>query len=419
MLSSTIHKISEKSGYLYYVKAYWHLLNVLTIFLLTTFYPSTQLIVYIPLLIVFPILFIIWKEILIIKPIDVAIAILLIVEFFNYLNSFYSENSIIFTLNIYVFGICYFSLRVFEVLKNHKRILLWSCSIIGSIMSLKIILAFLYGFAILQGAFENQDLTQFKNLLSPTGGMTNHISTVILFLMVNQFILFDTELKKFKNIIAFFLLLSIVALILTFSRGIYISLIFFLVMILILKFCYDKKSFFETLKLALTLGLLATVLLAYWYDSIFTVFSLFENESQIRSFNGRLWAYKFAFEIYKSTPVFGVGSGNFLLVSASHQYNLNPHGISLFVTNSYLQLLAEKGVAGILTYGYLMIVVLHNCYINVIKKREYLFITLGVGFLTLMMRELSFSSIFEVPSLLFVFFINTYLITGLLRTNGK
>lgn len=77
---------------------------------------------------------------------------------------------------------------------------------------------------------------------------------------------------------------------------------------------------------------------------------------------GDLW--RVAWEIFRTNPLFGVGVGNFQVLSGSSHFVLGPGAISRIqylaetpqvAHNTYLQLLAETGVVGLL--GYLFAVV--------------------------------------------------------------
>jgi len=158
--------------------------------------------------------------------------------------------------------------------------------------------------------------------------------------------------------------------------------------------------------LLITIGLVATL-----HKPFFTTVSLFETTSQKRSVEGRISIWSNALDIVKAYPALGVGANNFTLFYNKHKDRSEDSFFTGKVSNSFLQLLVEKGIIGFTFYGALLIV-----YFFILHKRicqsadstgKAIYSVFGSAMIALLVRELTFSSVFQHDGvfMLFSFFL--------------
>ena len=124
--------------------------------------------------------------------------------------------------------------------------------------------------------------------------------------------------------------------------------------------------------------------------------------SQQKSVEGRLTKYTEALELFKKQPLLGVGGGNYTL-AVERYCNAGQNDIfSPRCTNTYLQLLAERGIIGLCVYGALFAAVLLIAFRRARRGCAEAGILLS-AILALMFREVTFSSFFEVDSIPLLF----------------
>jgi len=192
-----------------------------------------------------------------------------------------------------------------------------------------------------------------------------HNATGSVFAMVCIFLLVFSlmeQKRKYRILYISLLLISLSGLLLTRSRGSYIS---FSVGALIVLWLYFKsiKKFFLTV-LAMIVVSVPLVFLTGAYKRILLIFQFSENNNTWRFV---LWER--AFYLFKKSPIFGIGFGRFNDINF-HGYNIDLSfeklhffsgypGIISFYTepnyifntahahNSYLQFLSETGIVGL------------------------------------------------------------------------
>ena len=113
---------------------------------------------------------------------------------------------------------------------------------------------------------------------------------------------------------------------------------------------------------------------------------------QKQSIQGRISKWDESIYLYKQSHVFGVGSGNY---GVSYDYFAKDKRsmITRRSTNSYLQLLIEKGVVGTIVMIISLGLIIMQCYRSVrIDKSKIPFLLAIIAFL---FREFVFSSFYE------------------------
>ncbi|MBI2029945.1 O-antigen ligase family protein [Candidatus Gottesmanbacteria bacterium] len=185
-------------------------------------------------------------------------------------------------------------------------------------------------------------------------------------------------------------MLFIITLVITMSRtAIGISYIFFLIFsIYLFKSFPKKKNIFLLLVLVFTL-ILAAPLNYYRISSLLS--------SVDTSLAERILLTKAAIIMIKNNFVFGVGINNFL-------FNLPSQLLLQPVHNTYLLILTESGIAGLILFVY----ILYKTWKNIIKIRGITKILLYITFLQILLLLLTdhyFYTLWQ-GQLIFVFFIS-------------
>lgn len=145
------------------------------------------------------------------------------------------------------------------------------------------------------------------------------------------------------------LLLGVLNIFLTVSRGAYLG---FAVIVILVAFIYIKQ-FLQPQRFIPLIGLLGVVLLA-----VFAMFTFQEDNisglvGQATNFSGgagieeRFGTFDKSLELFSENPVLGIGVGNFGPRVARNPLE-QPEGGWLISNNVYLEILAERGVQGVL-----------------------------------------------------------------------
>ena len=265
---------------------------------------------------------------------------------------FFAENvfqSLRYILGMIIMLVCYFGTR--ELLNNISK-----NKVINIINNVNIILAIVtliyYGYGILSlgfnfsgngviryGVMLDRSIPRLISFASSDPNITCFIFTLFLF-----FNLFNIREKKCK--LGFILTLLII--ILTFSRGAYVAFVVTFIFYFLLK---NKFSIQKMLPKIIKIGILAIfgMLLLNWITNGFV-----RDMIQTRMIDssdggsGRVMLWKNALTLFKSSPVLGIGLNNLYLDLGN-----------VYVHNTLLQVLVETGLLGFLIY---IIFILGVCY---------------------------------------------------------
>lgn len=257
---------------------------------------------------------------------------------------------------------------------------------IGIALLLAICSFFIFRKSILSVGFH--DTYHFRFLFRPLGYITNVWAEVLLILLG-----WVCLVRRYSNL---FIFLIIVAILFSFSRGIYISLGIFiaclvrrhsgllifmtfvtvllsnswiayiLLSIFIVGWLFLVKPKHTKLRL-LVISIVAIALTGIFLpDEMKTTLIMNHTTSQQQSTEGRINATQVGWETFKKHPLFGYGNGNytFAIDQALNQDSTLPY--TSFAPNILIQLLIEKGIIGCLLYLLLAIAV---C-LEVIKRRK-------------------------------------------------
>ncbi len=187
-------------------------------------------------------------------------------------------------------------------------------------------------------------------------GLTNNPNILALFILIVFPVLFlyFFRTKKFSTRLPLFFLLFVLflSLLLTFSRG---ATIAFATVIFSLLIALRKN---KVLLLVAAITVLAGIMLVpeLFWERIASLKNIYQDPSlrwRAKQFFGAL-------QLFSQHPIFGMGSGNFVLIS--HQFS----GMHLAVHNTFLEVAAETGLLGL--FFFLSLVTSHIYRLNFAKK---------------------------------------------------
>lgn len=280
------------------------------------------------------------------------------------------------TVCIMVIGCIYITARKFF---NSEKTADVCFSIIGVCMLIAVTLA-IYTFCIfrqniLDAGFH--DTYHCRFLYKPLGYVNNawaEISVVIFG--------FSLLVRRISCILMF---LATCSVLLTFSRGAYLSLA---VIIVSLIAAIPKQ---RIKILSISIAAIVIVGCCCTKEMLITIQPQ-NNYSQQKSAEWRIKTSISSFTRFKERPVLGFGNGSYTL--ATDEGNLD--NFTSFAPNIFTQLLIENGITGVLIYALLCICMIINIYTNrhKIKYRIIVCILLAV-----MTKELTQATLLSMPSL--------------------
>lgn len=243
-------------------------------------------------------------------------------------------------------------------------------------------------------------LEQYKGFYRPFGMLSNDWATVLLCLLPFSTIgTLNADGKK-RLWFAAANCLNITCILVSFSRGAYISLALFIMASV--AFSAMRGASRRTTLLLGAVTALAFALTLPVADSVLTTIRMNKTVSQQKSVEGRLTKYDEALKVFKEQPLLGVGGGNYTL-AVERYCNAGQNDIfSPRCTNTYLQLLAERGIIGFCVYAALFVAVLLTAFRRARRGNADAGILLA-AILALIFREVTFSSFFEVDSIPLLF----------------
>lgn len=353
--------------------------------------------------------------------IDISVLILFAVQLLVCLASTYKPNSIFPLFHLLMFVIVYFYLRwCFSKWDNNINILGVVFSVLFGIMALVAFFQFLlFKFNVQYHGV--QDITNFRAIYSPLGMLLNDwISYLILFLPFAIIPVLNKEsVLRIISIVSTALIC--LGLVISFTRGAYISLWVFIlvstVFVIYLYFKTAKKILFliPAIVIASTVG--AGIV---YFDDAATTAGMVKTESQTRSVSGRQVLWSSAFDMFKSYPLTGVGQGNFIKENPAFIEKSEGSYFTNRVTNTYLQILSEQGIAGFISWGLIYFTILITLLFCVLRNNQFPGVDLkqeaqhsikdrliATLFLSALMafgiREMVFSSFFYNTGLILIF----------------
>jgi O-antigen ligase len=184
------------------------------------------------------------------------------------------------------------------------------------------------------------------------------------------------------------LMLCILTNILTFSRGGLLVILFLFIINLFLTNSFNKLKMIVSLSFSfLVVGYVAIYVMKFDFISILQ--SRLDDTSEDGG-SGRLTLWGRAWDYFNSDILVGIGAFNF------SDYNLFENGDPLTAHNTYLDILAESGLVGFISYSlFILLVFIKIIQMNIHRKNPYLFLTflgfvLQMGFLSVIINDIFF-----------------------------
>jgi O-antigen ligase/tetratricopeptide (TPR) repeat protein len=331
---------------------------------------------------------------------DIAIWLIAVAEALLYFWSSYPANSVSFPLVFLCFTLLWFFLQQRMREPAQQQFMLSGLAAIGGLLALFTLFFFLfYWVKVRDMGFE--DITQFRFLYRPMGMLSNDwVSIMLAFLPFAAATCFSSSGKYacLSGIACAFITISII---ISHSRGAIFTLFFLGLLVLALLLYYRIYTIRKLLLgSCICIAVLAVVCMPV-RSSLHTTLVLTENVSQVRSIEGRINKWHDAWELFRQHPTTGVGAGNFAL-RAEPPGNQRETMFTARGTNSWLQLAAEKGICGLAVYGLFLALWLIQM-VKILRKRnktQFVSVVCAAGVLACLLRETSFSTLFEKPILL-------------------
>ncbi|MCQ2974180.1 MAG: O-antigen ligase family protein [Bacteroidales bacterium] len=344
------------------------------------------------------------KKIILSKSKIIVIISFLIYSLFGIIFSDYIPNSLSFNIDLAVLLAFYLITDgKFFISQYQKNIVKYIFN--GFISIICIITCFIYiSHQTTFTEFGYNELTNFKLIYSPLFMHCNNFATLMLcFLpLILISIIFENH-KKIKIWYITNFVLSIFCIITTYSRGVYLALVVFLMLIILTTAIFNKsqaKNILIYIILALGFSFAIVITNSTMRNSVATTFAFNKTESQKRSFDSRLNKLNLYSEDFSW---FGCGSGNFAIKNLNNLTNYDTM-VSVSSTNSFLQLYVERGLFGLIFF------VAMACFyfINIRKKifkGNIITIVSSSGLVALAIREFTFGTFTIISAIVLLSFI--------------
>ncbi len=320
-----------------------------------------------------------------------ALLIVIAVETIGVLASTYAHNSIRFLTGLYLLGVVYFLARNTCHRVEYRRFYHMAMSLLGAALAIVFVWNALTKIPDLR-SLGLEDLARFKNLIPPVaGGAVAETVTVLLSLLPFTVVLLWIP-GDLKLLWAASSVLSVVAILLTLSRGGYIALVAFVV----LSAAYLCVGAGRRRGQRRALLALAGLLLASAAGAVLRTFRIVDSASHSRSIDGRFRIWGRAAEMVESRPLFGVGASNFALANVAFGAKSDGVPFAAQPFNIVLEVLVERGVIGAI--GYLWLVFSFFAVSIQAMRRSPDRVTrdaaalLAIGFFTVLVRDGTYSS---------------------------
>jgi len=210
------------------------------------------------------------------------------------------------------------------------------------------------------------DIKYIPDALSSTYGNRNHLAGYMemsIPLMLGLFLLNYSPWKTF--LLAYLTFLPLTALVLTLSRGGWISSLIglsFMGFALLTSQYFKRKGFL----IALSVGFLAVAFIVLASTPVVERVRTIEQKAEVPNFQGRVTRWQGTLEMIKGHTLFGTGPGTFAIIFTQYQ----PPGLasrSFYAHNDYLHFTAEVGLSLIIVIIWMIIAL----YIKGFKKLKH------------------------------------------------
>jgi O-antigen ligase len=251
---------------------------------------------------------------------------------------------------------------------NRIKLLSYTVLLTGTLVSSIAIFGFLSDY------IKTLIFTPASSPLSRTNDLGAYM--LLIFPLAISSFLYEDKSPIEKVLYALASILSFITIILTFSRGIWLSIIIAIILVLILGRKILKKNL---IYIGIVAVLSAIPIIIKWESIVNRLLSLqniFLNAEN--SIEWRKSLLRGSLKIFEDHPVFGTGLNTFGYIYSLYQeragyFSINPH-------NYYLQLLTETGVIGFITFVVLALSILYMSF-KAFANSENIFKGIALGLL--------------------------------------
>ena len=321
---------------------------------------------------------------------DIFMLIICISELLSALFSEYRSNSVKATSPIFLVVFFWFFFRMFlreGEQRKYFNIGMTGLSFVLSAITIGTYISFRKEFAM----FEGVNLLEFKQSFSPLGITVN--DWVAFLLCIFPFPVVSAVESSSRKLFVLYSAVSafaFAAVALCLSRGAFIALAVFYLLVIAVNLCFSKKRIRKIIIVALASVIGGFAMCIPAHEEIGTTLAMTKTSTQNRSTEGRVKQLEDAGVLWKDRPLIGVGGGNFNIVYDSRIRDKK--GSSVRAASTYLLMLVEKGILGVVAYGGLILSIMVIGIKN-LRRRQTDPVYLS-GFAMMCVRGLFFSSFF-------------------------
>lgn len=284
----------------------------------------------------------------------------------------------------------YMAIRYISVNEKSFRILLKGLCFLTSIAVLLTILSFfVFQHSVESAGFE--ELYSFRFLFKPLGYSTNSWSTVLIVILGIIFITYHScfSSKAIRRLLCLFLATTIFAILLSFSRGAYVALVIYLVLLLVSSKSHKYKS------RILGCVLLAGGVVCYLFPKeTYTTILMNTTVSQQQSNKGRIKSSQVALNVFGEHMLCGAGKGNYTLAVDKQLNQDSTMGYTSYAPNILVRWSIEKGITGILLYLFLAFCIGKELWK---QRKNDIAIIAGCTLFAVFVKEMSLETIYATP----------------------
>jgi len=349
------------------------------------------------------------NEIIITIPIfTIAFIMLLLYEIFNFYNSSYQANSIIFLRIFFAIIFCVFVINRLLAKREYKTYFVVGISLLAGILALYNLPIFFFRYYE-AGIYGFDDFSQFRFLYRPLGFLSNDWVTIMLCFLPFPVIGIALFWKKPLIRYSFLLIIGLLIfnLLISFSRA---GILAFFLFVLLLNLLFYFYGIVSIKKLLLFNIILMTAMLLFslvFASSIRS--SINQSNSHQRSTEGRLSQWKQSMTVVRKYPMIGIGSKNYALLGRQPQQTNLENRFPGRVNNTYIQLAIEKGIIGLLLWLGVASVCVFYLFRQLKNETCSLEKTINIVVLSaifaILFREMFFSSLFYKTDILLMFLV--------------
>lgn len=345
--------------------------------------------------------------------IDVIIGVYILFLLFSALTGMNPSASLVSLRTTFIAGSIYIITRIYFH-NYHICALLAILTVIVFFLGLLSLLSF-YSFEhyVTPGDFDN--LYELRYLQMPLGFSNNMWASILLSLTGIPLLsaIMNRHRRKTNLFAHLTFAILIGCLILSFSRGIYLSLIPLIISYFSWQIAAYKKNKAHLINIAVVL--LSILFPILWHpQEIRMTLSMAETCSQQRSTKGRINMCQATISIFDSIPAYGSGNGSFSMVTNDYLFENDNIPYTNLTGSTLIQSIIEKGWLGTLLLCFLLVNLLRTIIYNLIHKK-YIYGIFLIIFSTCFIREMTFPSLFEQQSVLVIFFFYVAMLNNLNR----